>query len=628
MGKQPAVVLVVRHGARLDQADRNWAATAEAPYDPPLSYGGWIQCQSLGLRINNELHNLDKQSKPQDDGKADGARETQPRKRRKIIIHSSPYLRCVQSSIAIAAGIQHPQNHSRPRMKSRQLSARSNISPMDEAQGAAADSGDGDQGSLERVISKDKGDTNRLGYNTCKLRIDAFLGEWQTASYFDEGSSPPPSAVLVSQAKMGLQTLQEEIKGADLSGSLAFNLPTIDMEEGETEAASIPVHEKTGLRAMAAVGHSLPKRPRNISFGTELANGARILNRALQGPVGYSPPMPNYAIGSSDKIPPGFVAHARDSCVEIDRQWDSQNEPLDWGDGGPFDEDWGKMHRRFRNGLQKMIAFYENQAGADAEDSDQQEDDEDLVVILVTHQAGCNALIRLLTAAPALRDVGLSSLSMAVRKETRQAPPEPSSPTRRRGSLDLAISEDYDMKIIASTEHLRGASNPLGLNSPRLGKSPAFASRRAVGADSPEGFSLGESMAPRGSTSMMPGRSISQRSHAADATDSSEPPTGLWRRGSRYSRDETTESSSDAFTTPSSLSVGRSESIQEEFPLWNGSGSGSGAKTVVRVSDEKSGSPLLPVRSASQAGLWGGESSIRRERSPGKRRWTAVERSP
>ena len=36
----------------------------------------------------------------------------------------------------------------------------------------------------------------------------------------------------------------------------------------------------------------------------------------------------------------------------------------------------------------------------------------------------------------------------------------------------------------------------------------------------------------------------------------------------------------------------------------------------------------LPVRSASQRGMWGGESSIRRDRSPGKRRWTAVDRSP
>ncbi|KIW94062.1 uncharacterized protein Z519_05378 [Cladophialophora bantiana CBS 173.52] len=626
MGKQPAVVFVVRHGARLDQADRNWTATAEAPYDPPLSYGGWIQCQTLGLRINSELHNLNKQSKPQSEGKEDGVQEAQPRKRRKIIIHSSPYLRCVQSSIAIAAGIQHPQNHSRPHMKSRQLSSRSNLSPMDEALDTAADSSEVDRASLERVTSNDKEHTNRLGYNTCKLRIDAFLGEWQSAGYFQEGSAPPPSAVLVSQAKMSLQTPQEEIKGADLSSSLAFNLPPVDTEEAEIEITPVPVHEKTGLRAMAAVGHSLPKRPRNISFATELANGARILNRALQGPLGYSPPMPNYAIGSSDKIPPGFVAHARDACVEIDRDWDSQNEPLDWGDGGPFDEDWGKMHRRFRNGLQKMIAFYESQNDAGGNNRDEQDDDEELVVILVTHQAGCNALIRLLTAAPALRDVGLSSLSMAVRKEAQQAPSEPLSPTRRRGSLDLTISEDYDMKIIASTEHLRAPSNPLGLNSPRLGKSPAFASRRAVGADSPEGLSLGESVAPRGSASLMPARSISQRSHAADTVDD-EPPTGLWRRGSRYSRDETTESSSDAFATPSSLSVGCSDSIQEEFTLWSGRGSGVNLK--VMGSDEKSGSsPLLPVRSASQAGLWGGESSIKRERSPGKRRWTAVERSP
>ncbi|EXJ57335.1 hypothetical protein A1O7_07682 [Cladophialophora yegresii CBS 114405] len=619
MGKQPAVIFIARHGARLDQADRKWTATAEAPYDPPLSYGGWIQCQSLGVRISNELYNLDKQAKASGENKDDAGQE-HPRKKRKIIIHSSPYLRCVQTSIAIAAGIQHPQNHNRPqpqRLRSRQLS---NLSPTDEEPDNKSDAKDVSRSSLERVTSKDKEHTNRIGYNTCILRIDAFLGEWQSANYYHEASYPPPSAVLVSQAKMALKIPQEEIKGADLSTSVNFNLPDIDvMEEKENESTTMAAHEKTGLRAMAAAGHSFPKRPRNISFGTELANGARILNKALQRPLGYSPPVPNYAIGSSDNIPPGFAAHARDACIEFDASWDSQGEPLDWGDGGPNDEEWGKMHRRFRNGLQKLIAYYENQADTSNGDA------EGLVIILVSHQAGCNALIRLLTGAPALIDVGLSSLSMAVRKKNERPDLEPPSPTRRRGSIDTSISEDYDMRIIASTEHLRAGSNPLGLNSPRLGKSPAFASRRAVGADSPDGFSLGEPMAPRGSGSMMPARSSSQITYGADAMDPSEPSTGLWRRGSRYSRDETADSS-EAGATPSACSGTRSDSIQEEFPSVEVNGAQVHSDTV--GSEQRSGSHLLPVRSASQRGLWGGESSIRRDRSPGKRRWTAVDRSP
>ncbi|KIX03210.1 uncharacterized protein Z518_06762 [Rhinocladiella mackenziei CBS 650.93] len=608
MRKQPAVVIIARHGARLDQADRNWHTTAEHPYDPPLSYGGWIQCQALGLRISNELHQLDKQN---DDSSQDG-----PRKKRKVIIHTSPYLRCVQTAIAISAGIQHPQNHTRLRMRSRRRSSRSTISPSEEVPEATTESPEADQSTLQRATRNELHNTNCLGYNTCLLRIDAVLGEWLSPSYFEHSSRPPPSADLVSEAKASLLKPQEEIVGADLSASVNYDMPPVNGEEKESEpSATPPAHEMTGLKAMAAVGHSLPKRPRNLSFGAELANGGRLLNKAIhRQPVGYNPPIPMYAIGPSDKIPPGYVAHARDLSADVDQDWDSQKEPLNWGDGGPFDEEWGSMHRRFRNGLQKMIAYYETQAAAKESPSPETEADEDIVLILVTHQAGCNALIRLLTGAPALHDVGPASLTLAVRKQDPPNSLTPMSPTRRRGSLDLAISDDYEMKIVASTEHLRASSNPLGWNSPRPGQSPVFASRRAVAAESPEGFSLGESLSGRVSSTLMAARSVSQRSFAADAANLTEPPTGLWRRGSRYSRDEAADSS-DAGITSSARSGATSDSISEE--LWGASSSGSKADSHL----------LLPVRSASQRGLWGGE-SIKRERSPGKRRWTAVERSP
>jgi broad specificity phosphatase PhoE len=562
------------------------------------------------------LQALDKQNKVADEDKENAGSLEQPRKKRRVIIHSSPYLRCVQTSIAIAAGMQHPQNHVRPqpqRLRSRQLS---NLSPTDEVPEDESRPQEAARLSPDHFSNQDRGQTNRLGYNTCTLRVDAFLGEWQSPNYYHEASYPPQSAILVSQAKMALKMPQEEIKGADLTGSVNFNMPDIDLAEEKESETPPPVQEMTGLRAMAAAGHSFPKRPRNISFGTELANGARMLNKAMQRPLGYNPPVPNYAIGASDKIPPGFIAHARDACIDFDVDWDSQGDPLHWGDGGPNDEEWGKMHRRFRNGLQKLIAYYES-----GEDKSQDEDEE-LVVVLVSHQAGCNALIRLLTGAPALIDVGLSSLSMAVRKSEPAAPQAPPSPTRRRGSLDLGISDDYDMKIIASTEHLRARSNPLGLNSPRLAQSPAFASRRVVGADSPDGFVLGESLTSNSLGTMMPARSSSHRIVPRNAADLSEPPTGLWRRGSRYSRDETADSS-DAGATPSTRSGARSDSIQEDFPSWEGK-----SLEIDPVgSDRKSDSHLLPVRSASQRGLWGGE-SVSRDRSPGKRRWTAVDRSP
>ncbi|EXJ87754.1 hypothetical protein A1O1_04680 [Capronia coronata CBS 617.96] len=601
MGKKPAVVFIARHGARLDQADRNWHSTAEHPYDPPLTYGGWVQCQTLGARISNELHNLDREQKLGVD-KDDASVDHRPPKRRKIIIHTSPYLRCVQTAIAIGAGIQHPQNHRQPGLKGRQ---RSNFSLSDHALDATSPSAEADQNTLHQTSSRDLSQTNRLGYNTCLLRIDAFLGEWLSPGYFDHSTPPPSSDVLVSRAKKALQIPQEEIKGADMAASYHPDLLSPDAEEKENEVTLAQAQEKTGLRAMAAAGHSFPKRPRNISFGTELANGARLLNRSLQRQtLGYSPPIPMYAMGASDKIPPGFVAHARDCCVVVDQDWDSQSPDLDWGDGGSFDEEWGTMHRRFRNGVQKMISYYEAQA------EQQQEDDEDLILVLVTHQAGCNALIRLFTGAPALHDVGPASLTMAVRELEPPATDEPHSPSGRRESVDLTISGAYTMKFIASVEHLRSGSN----HSPRMGISPGFASRRAVGADMPEGFALGESLNHRSSVSSL-GRSSSQRTYVPDASGDVEPPTGLWRRGSRYSRDETAESS-EAVVTPSLQGVDNPSSIPEEL-----------LAPAPKDDDQKTEAfPPLPVRSASQRGLWG-DDPVTKERSPGKRRWTAVERS-
>ncbi|KIV95234.1 hypothetical protein PV10_02911 [Exophiala mesophila] len=614
MTKQPAVIIIARHGARLDQADRNWVLDAQKPYDPPLSYSGWMQCQTLGVRINNELHNLDSAAgrgrSTSQKGDTSPEDDPPPPKKRKIIIHSSPFTRCIQTSVAIAAGIQHPQNHTGPRYRSRPRSSRSALSPTEQPD-PISQTPEPEPNSLRRTSSKDRQSTNRLGYNTCLLRIDAFLGEWLSPGYFENGPQPPPSAVLTSEAKFMLQEPQEEIKGADLSQSFSSDMSSVDGEEKENAPSSTSTQEKTGLRAMAAAGHSFPKRARNISFGTELANGARILNRALRQAVGYTPPMPNYAIAASANIPPGFVAHARDGCIQLDKDWDSQNEPLNWGDGGPFGEEWSSMHRRFRTGFQKMVDYYENLGSSDSADAGE----DDIVLVLVTHQAGCNALIRLLTGAPALHDIGTASLTLAVRQPNVEASAKTAvSPTRRRGSLDCGFADDYDVKIIASTDHLRAPSNPLGLNSPRLGISPALASRRVVGADSPEGLSLGEPLTSRGSSGPSLTRSLSQRASIAEGMPLPANPTGLWRRGSRYSRDESPDPS-DSGATNSARSGTTSESIPEEH--------GGGA-----VSDKsKLNNQLLPVRSASQRGLWGGE-AITRDRSPGKRRWTAVERSP
>ncbi|ETN41013.1 uncharacterized protein HMPREF1541_02946 [Cyphellophora europaea CBS 101466] len=535
MAKQPAVVAIVRHGARLDVSDKSWRDTAEKPYDTPLSYGGWLQCQMLGSRIANELQFLDITKKLDEDG------STSPPKRRKVIIHSSPYLRCVQTSIALSAGLREPD----PRP--------GRLSVPTVRHGSR----------LENEIREEdiEGEEHSPRPEKPTLKLDCFLEEWRSAGYFEKTIPPAPSSQLLATAKDYLRRPAEDIKGADIAGAPLQELEAIDWSDKVQEANALPIHEKTGLR------QQLSKRARHFS---DVPSSGRP-NRLRTASNGYSPPVPTYALAPTDAIPAGFVAHARDACLNIDFDWDSTEE---WADGSTWDEEWGLMHRRVGNGLQNMIDHYGD------------ESDEEVVLILVTHQACCNALIRIMTGAPALHDIGTSSLTMAVRRPTSIVA-ETKTPTSRRGSLDTGIAQAFQMKIIASTEHLRGGSNPLGLNSPRLGQSPALASRRIVGADSPEGFSLGDPWRPQ---TML--RSFSHRSSEADQ----EPPVpdGLWRaEGAR------TESKEDAVE------------VEPPVHLWG-------------IED---GSRNLPVRSASHR-MWGGQSSNQRDRSPGKRRWTAVDRSP
>lgn len=528
-----------RHGARLDQANKQWHLTSPTPYDPPLTYAGWTQARNLGTRIAGIV-------KEREQGEAEN-----PRKRKrehKVIIHSSPFLRCIQTSIGISAGIGQSETKKTVRQLRKSL-------PADP----------------DRVQSHEPGetmDTERYtGHIPTKLRVDACLGEWLSPDYF-EGITPPPNSVLmVAGAKADLLRAGDEVRGSDLSGNAQWTNPWPAREEPE----------RTGLRAMAA-GAS----PRNRAA---FANNAKI-NLASRGMAtlqedqpAYISPNPMYAISSSDPIPGGYVAHARDACVMVDYQWDSMRAPQNWGDGGELGEEWSSMHRRFRGGIQNMLQWYEKSV----------DDDIDIVVVIVSHGAGCNALIGAITGQPVLLDIGLASLTMAVRKDASSIP---SSPVKtRRGSLDLGISARYDMEIIASTEHLRAPSNTMGLNSPRLARSPAFASRRAVGADSLEGFTLGDPMNTRSSSYMGLGRSASQKSYYGSATRIS---SGLWNS----SQSEDTEST--------------------DSDLWPAFDRG---KALEEDEEEDQFSGHLPQSDNTQDGLWG---SVPQEIGP-KRRWTLVD---
>jgi len=151
--------------------------------------------------------------------------------------------------------------------------------------------------------------------------------------------------------------------------------------------------------------------------------------------------------------------------------------PLDWGDGGTFPEEWTDMHKRFRRGLQHLVDWYASAkhptqmvtkiasrgprepwarpgtAAAPIEDDIETE----AIVILVSHGAGCNALIGAITHQPVLTDVAMASLTMAVRKPQKSAlEEEDDMPVfRPPGQTSIPVHEQYELKIFASSEHLR-----------------------------------------------------------------------------------------------------------------------------------------------------------------------------
>jgi hypothetical protein len=443
------------------------------------------------------------------------------------------------------------------------------------------------------------------GFRKNHLCVDAFLGEWLSPDYFENITPPPGSNMMVASAKAELLRRAEAIEADFGSRSAYGNFPggwgsgTNSVTESEDEV------EEGGLAHMASLGHALPNRIRASSHDSASrmnARNAAKLNTAV--PIdkpAYAPPTPAYAISPSDPIPTGYVAHARDACVEVEFQWDSMREPQEWGNGGDYGEEWSSMHKRFRNGLQKMIYWYRDQEGSVtsidkptsknslSSSSADHEDDTDTVLILVTHGAGCNALIGALTAQPVLLDVGMASLTMAVRKDildpaistetstsppqstTSPTPPTPLSQTRsRKSSIDHAITSAYDILLIASTEHLRAGSNPLSvpqLQTPKPGSSPSipsplFSSTRRLGSLSAasgtplENFSLGDpahtASRPVGSLHRSSSVAASSRAythHGYSIAIPTRSPSGLWGSPTITSRpsidDRASETSSE-----------------------------------------------------------------------------------
>ena len=325
-----------------------------------------------------------------------------------------------------------------------------------------------------------------------KLRVDAFLGEWLSPDYFESITPPPSSVMMVAGAKADLLRQGEHISlagGSRKDSASHGNFP--GGWEGSGTASKGTSQNESNERAfatMSSLKQSLPRFDRSNSHGSGISACNRPIEKGLSNfdiipdlkqAERYIPPTPSYAISPLDAIPPGYVAHAKEYCVDVDYAWDSMRPPLEWGNGGEYGEEWSAMHKRFRRGLHNMILWYgshdtskrsgdidENKTETQFSDVDDVETD--TVLVLVTHGAGCNALIGALTNQPVLLDVGMASLTMAIRKENRKKPSSslksPVRTSRRRSSIDLGISDNYDVKLTASTEHLRAGTHTKSLS--------------------------------------------------------------------------------------------------------------------------------------------------------------------
>lgn len=403
----------------------------------------------------------------------------------RVFIHTSPYQRCVQTSVAITAGLaqyrtlagnthgRSPSTHSPS--KSVDCSASPTSQPVDRLPSPSplisscrTDLAH-NQEAASRAALPNITTVTPPSHPNAILRVDACLGEWLSPEYSILPKSPPESDALVAAAKAELSRPSDAIQ--------SFS-PIIAAPQGSLWGSNYDSHAYTPDSLSIKSPRKLGPNPRSISsavsanttnarWSTELdqSHSYRHVSNPTPSLItqfapGYQVPTPAYAILPTEPIPKGFVAHARDACTDVDFEWDSLLPPLTWGNGGDYGEEWSALHKRFRCALNHIINYYTsdhlNNGFSTSHDRlyGHRQDDETAIVI-VTHSAGCNALIAALTDQPVLLDVGVGSLTMAVRNR---------DPILTESVLphQLPLSTLYDMKIVASVDHLRSSANTDG----------------------------------------------------------------------------------------------------------------------------------------------------------------------
>ncbi|EAW07038.1 uncharacterized protein ACLA_087430 [Aspergillus clavatus NRRL 1] len=638
MGKLPAAIFIARHGARLDAADKNWHLTSPTPYDTPLSYGGWLQSRALGARIVSLLQSLDDtpavSSTASLDEPSPSSSLPKPKKKRRVIVHTSPYLRCVQTSIAVSSGIsQHyPDteviNPAVASSSSHQVNGYSTGSPVDPSRESV---------STSTPVPGIPPTYPPLDHR-CLLRVDAFLGEWLTPEYFEQITPPPKSERLIAAAKAELLRRGDDVVPvADTVNTTPTGYFPGGWSGFTTSITPPPVDESTNQVApTAGIPAATVQRNRANSYDS-LKSAENPYARRVLGKINtdlppipdgaYMPPTPSYAISPSGPIPIGYVTHARSACVKVDYQWDSMRDPQNWGHGGEYGEEWSAMHERFRAGLERMLGWYRepdpntstgrprrfsHQPGVhgDVRQDAEEEDDVDTIVIIITHGAGCNALVGALTGDPVLLDFKTASLTMAVRKDNVD---EQSDARAVFLSGEPSVLRTYSLRLVASTDHLRPHVKPVPSTSTR---------------SSPSSSSTTSAAAPSYRNRVASRASLSQGQFMVGPS----PISGLGSRSWSLVRPSTAPRGSSGLWSSSSLIEESADDILPNFGDRRSISTGA-AVTAAKTNgdahppkDSGGWANPLPHRSLSQRGLWGSP-PISKEREAGtKRRWTVTER--
>ena len=566
-----------------------------------------------------------------------GSEQPRPKKHR-VIIHTSPFLRCIQTSIAVSAGMNeyhgiNDNERASPASYQRKNSSRRegdfSRSPAHSATIQEEDeSGQNPKNELGRVPEPPI---------KPRLRLDAFLGEWLSPDYYESITPPPDSVLMLAGAKAELLHRGQYVDFSDDLSQERSSKGTFPGGWGsgrsQLQCSENPVTELEDLSLKS------PTRDRASTLG-DTGNWSthefRRVDRTKKSGA-YVAPTPRYAISSADPIPLGYVTHAKDACVEIDYQWDSTRQPQNWGHGGEYGEEWSSMHRRFRKGLQHMIEWYRlhHESAYQVHGHKrvlhphrEEEDDEntDTVLILVTHGAGCNALIGALTNQPVLLDVGMASLTMAVRKDDEHESYGNGTSMHDHSHDDHNLAREYHVLLTASVEHLRAGSYSLSiplLQQPQKNK-----------------------IASHDPLSSLP-RKLLHRYHLNDSSILTASPIDTFHDSAFALPEPTFNPPSGAGLHRSASSVIRSNSGLWNKPEGNKSPASQPSKTTSIDSQSRSGEDATQIdgtdgttdskemsRSESEKdeitplGLWSAKSREVQERDRGiKRRWTVNDRA-